>query len=227
MKLLAGIALGVMSVSLLCAQQQNRSETTAEQEYLSNVESVIISELALADDRDTKLVALEYAQIAVDEGRVSESIRQTIVDLAGEGTLSVSTMNGRVVNNFPDVRMQACELLGKIPSKESKEALKKIAYAESEAVVAASAVRALGEIGLNDNNDTVETIMWVQKKYAILQPTSSLAYAVLEAFEKLAPSVTDPLGKGQMVQSITEISRNYQYVKPVRDKALALLKTIR
>jgi hypothetical protein len=226
MKLFVGIVLGVMSVSLLSAQQ-NRSETTAEQEYLSNVESVIISELAGAEDRDTKLVALEYAEIAVKEGRVSASIRQTLVDLAGEGTLTESRVNGRLVNNFPEVRMQACDLLGKIPTKESKEALKKIAYAESEAMVAAAAVRALAEIGINDNNDTVETIIWVQKKYALLKPTSSLAYAVLEAFEKLAPSVDDPNGKGQMVQSISEISKNYQYVKPVRDKALALLKTIR
>ena len=226
MKLLAGIVLGVISVSLLTAQQ-NRAETTAEQEYLSNIESVIISELAASEDRDTKLVALEYVEIAVKEGRVSENIKQTLVQLAGEGTLTESRVNGRLVNNFPDVRRTACELLGKIPSKESKEALKKIAYAEPEVMVVAEAVRSLAEVGLNDNNDTVETIIWVQKKYALLNPTSSLAYAVLEAYEKLAPTVSDSFGKVQMVQSISEISTNYQYVKPVRDKALALLKTIR
>ena len=226
MKLLAGIVLGVLSVSLLTAQQ-NRSETTAEQEYLSNIESVIISELAASEDRDTKLVALEYVEIAVKEGRVSENIKQTLVQLAGEGTLTESRGNGRLVNNFPDVRTKACELLGKIPSKESKEALKKIAYAEPEVMVVAEAVRSLAEVGLNDNNDTVETIIWVQKKYALLNPTSSLAYAVLEAYEKLAPTVSDSFGKVQMVQSISEISTNYQYVKPVRDKALALLKTIK
>jgi HEAT repeat protein len=226
MRLLVKIVLSVISISFLCAQQ-NRSETTAEQEFLSSVEDVIVSELAAAADRDTKLEALEFAQIAVREGRVSPGIRQAIVELAGEGTLSVSSSGGRIINNFPEIRMQACDLLGQIPAKESKDALVKIAFAEDEPVVAAAAIRSLGEIGFNDNNDAIDTIIWVQKKFSILKPTSSLAYAVLEAYEKFAPKVQDPLMTGQMVQSISEISTNYRYNKPVRDKALSLLKTIR
>jgi hypothetical protein len=218
--------LSVLSVSFLCAQQ-NRSETTAEQEFLSSTEDVIVTELAAAGDRDTKLDALVFAEDAIKAGRVSPGIRQAVVSLAGEGTLSVSSSGGRVINNFPEIRAQACELLGQIQAKESKDALVRIAFAEDEPMVAAAAIRSLGTLGFNDNNDAINTIIGVHKKFSVLKPSSSLADAVLEAYEKLAPKVQDPLMKGQMVQSITEIKNNYRYNQLVRDKATSLLKTLK
>ena len=46
---------------------------------------------------------------------------------------------------------------------------------------------------------------------------------VLIAYEKIADKVQD---KGSMIQSVGQIATNYHYVKPVRDRALALLKTL-
>jgi hypothetical protein len=225
MKLFAGIVLSVLSISLLCAQ--NRSETSAEQEYLSSIEAVIVAELAADDRRESKQEALVYLKSAVEEGRVTTVVRQTLINLAGEGTLSESRTNGRVTNNYPDIRWQACDLLGQVPSVESKEALKKIAYVENEPKVAAAAVEALAKMEMGETYDTLDSIIWVQKRFAAINPTSSLADAVLNAYQQLAPSVKDPSFKSQMVQSIAEIATNYSYVKPVRDKAFALLKTLR
>ena len=65
------------------------------------------------------------------------------------------------------------------------------------------------------------TISWVQRKYSILNPTSSLAFEILNAFEQLGSSVQD---KSEMIQCISAIAVNNNYVTPVRDKAKALLK---
>ena len=56
--------------------------------------------------------------------------------------------------------------------------------------------------------------------YAALNPTSSLALEILNAYEKLAPNVQD---KGPMIQSISEIRTNYRYATPVRTRATELL----
>jgi len=108
-------------------------------------------------------------------------------------------------------------------TEESKDTLLKVALADNEPMVTTSAIRALGDIGINDNNEVVEAIAWAQKKYAVLNPTSSMALEILVAYEKLAPSVKDT---GSMIQSISSIATNYNYVTPVRTKALDLLKSL-
>ncbi len=212
---------------ILCLAAANisaqRTEVTVEQEYLSTVEDVIIKELAIAEDRDSKLVSLQYLETAIDSGRSSPDMLAALDLLAGEGVFSQARTNGRLANNYPDIRAKACDLLGKMKTEESKDTLLKVALADNEPMVTTSAIRALGDIGINDNNEVVEAIAWAQKKYAVLNPTSSMALEILVAYEKLAPSVKDT---GSMIQSISSIATNYNYVTPVRTKALDLLKSL-
>jgi len=212
---------------ILCLAAANisaqRTEVTVEQEYLSTVEDVIIKELAIAEDRDSKLVSLQYLETAIESGRSSPDMLAALDLLAGEGVFSQARTNGRLANNFPDIRAKACDLLGKMQTEESKNTLLKVALADNEPMVTTSAIRALGDIGINDNNEVVEAIAWAQKKYAVLNPTSSMALEILVAYEKLAPSVKDT---SSMIQSISSIATNYNYVTPVRTKALDLLKSL-
>ena len=198
-------------------------EKSAEEEYLSTVEDVVITELANSDERDNKLVALQYLENAVEEGRVSPDMLVALDHLAGEGINTQSRTGGRLMNNYPDIRAKACDLLGKVATEESKTTLKNIALADNEPMVITAAVRSLGDIGMNQNDDVVNTIAWANKKNAVLNPTSSLALEVLIAYEKLADTVED---KSAMIQSVGQIATNYHYVKPVRERALKLLATL-
>ena len=212
---------------ILCLAAANisaqRTEVTVEQEYLSTVEDVIIKELAIAEDRDSKLVSLQYLETAIESGRSSPDMLAALDLLAGEGVFSQTRTNGRLANNYPDIRAKACDLLGKMQTEESKDTLLKVALADNEPLVTTIAIHALGDIGINDNNEVVEAIAWAQKKYAVLNPTSSMALEILVAYEKLAPSVKDT---SSMIQSISSIATNYNYVTPVRTKALDLLKSL-
>lgn len=203
--------------------QNSKSERTVEDEYLSDVEDIIITELAASEDYDNKLVALQYLENAVNEGRSSPGMVAALDSLAGEGIKSQSRTNGRIMNNFPDVRAKACDILAEIPTEESKNTLLAVVADDNEPMVVASAVRSLGLIGLNDDkDDVVATINFISHKFNALNPTSSLALEVLNAYEKLAPQVTD---KGPMIQSIAEIAANGRYVLPVRQKALGMLRS--
>jgi hypothetical protein len=127
------------------------------------------------------------------------------------------------MNNYPDIRAKACDILGEIKTEESKNMLVSIAVEDKEPMVVTAAIRSLGNIGLNENDEVVNMIEFIHKRYAALNPTSSLALEVLLAYEKLAPTVQD---KGAMIQSISEIGTNYKYVTPVRTKALQLLRSL-
>ena len=214
-------AVAIFAVALLPAQQ--KSEVTVEQQYLSTIEDVIIKEMTLSDVRDNKEVALQYIEDALKAGRISPEIQEALNSLAGEGIANPNRENGRLINNYPDIRAKAADLLAQIPTEESKATLVKIVLGDNEPMVITSAIRSLGVIGLNSEDDVVSTIAWTEKRFATLNPTSSMAYEVLNAYEKLLPYTKD---RNAMIQSVSRIAANYQYVTPVRQRALTLLKDI-
>lgn len=211
------------SFSIVFAQQKNNSEkeTSVENEYLNDVDSDIIMGLANSDDFDNKLVALQYLQSALEEGNTSDTIIKALDQLAGEGITNQTRTGGRLSNNYPEIRRQACLLLAKVPTEHSKNTLVAIAIADNEPMVVAAAVKSLGEIGINNNDETVEAIAFANKRNQVLNPTSSLAMEVLDAYEKLYPVTED---KKTLVNSVASISTDYHYVTPVRQRAYKLLK---
>lgn len=205
------------------ANQTSEKETSVESEYLNDIDSDIITTLADSDDYDNKLVALQYLQDAIDGGNTSEAIIQSLDKLAGEGLTNQTRTNGRLSNNFPEIRRQACLLMAKVPTEHSKNTLISIAVADSEPMVIAAAVKSLGEIGINNNDETIEAIAFANRRNQVLNPTSSLALEVLTAYEILADSTEN---KKTLIDSIARISTDYHYVTPVRNKAYKLLKSL-
>lgn len=203
--------------------ENKKTETSVEQEYLSDVDGVVILSLAASDEYDNKLVAMQFLESAVENGNTSEDIMKALNQLAGEGISKQSRTNGRLMNNYPDIRRRACLALGKIKTEQSKEYLVQVTLAENEPMVIAAAVNSLGEIGINKNDEVVDAISFANRRNQILNPTSSLAFEVLDAYEKLAPSTEN---KKIIVDSVAKIAADYHYVTPVRNKAVKLLKTI-
>jgi len=203
--------------------QKSDSIVTVEEAYLSSVEGVVIKELARSDGRDSKQVALQYIESAINDGRNNEDIQVALDSLAKEGITTVIRESNRTVNNFPDIRMKACELLGKTGTPEAKDTLIAVMYSDNEPSVIGAAVKSLGELGYNDNDEVVEMINWITRKFDIILPTSSLALEVLNAYEKIAPKVENKSG---MIESIIRIASNYQYVTPVRTRAYEVLKSV-
>lgn len=199
------------------------SEISVEDAYLQSFENMIIKELADSDGRDNKMVALQYINNALDRGDTSAEMHEALESLALEGISTVAREGNRVVNNYPDVRARACEALGRLGTEEAKDTLIEVLNSENEPMVATEAIRALGNMGINNNDETTEMIAWIGRKFNIINPTSSMALEILDAFEKLAPTVQDATS---MLQVIITIGNNYQYVTPVREKAFQVLESI-
>ncbi len=201
----------------------SNKETYVENEYLNDIDTEIIMGLAEADDLDSKLVALQYIQEAIDDGNTSAGVIQALDQLAGEGVLSESRTNGRKMNNFPEVRRQACLLMAKVPTEHTKNQLINIMVADDEPMVLSAAVQSLGVINPENADEVIEAIAFVNKRNMVLNPTSSLAFEVIEAFEKLSPNASN---HKQMTNTLTQIYSNYRYNTTVRNKAQKLLKKL-
>lgn len=203
--------------------QNKQTETSVESEYFTDIDGDIIMSLAQADELDSKLVALQYLESALNDGNTSELIIKALDQLAGEGLTNQTRTNNRLSNNFPEVRRQACLLMSKVPTEHSKNTLIAIAIADNEPMVVAAAVQSLGVIGINTNDEAVDAIAFANKRNQVLNPSSSLAMEVLDAYEKLAPNTKN---RKSMLNSITMISTDYHYVTPVRQRAYNLLKQL-
>ncbi len=223
--LLAFLVSSVFAQESQVKKQNNdkEEETSVESEYLNDVDGDIIITLAESDDYDNKLVALQYLQSAIEDGNESDAVIQALDKLAGEGLTNQTRKNGRLTNNYPEIRRQACLLMAKVPTEHTKNTLVSIAVADNEPMVIAAAVKSLGEIGINENDEVIEAIAFANRRNQVLNPTSSLALEVLTAYETLADKTEN---KKTMIDSIARISSDYHYVTPVRQKAFKLLKSI-
>lgn len=232
-KKIIALALMMSAAALAFTQSQSvqkkssssNNETYVENEYLNDIDTEIIIGLAEADDLDTKLVALQYINDAIEEGNTSQGVIDALDKLAGEGILSESRTNGRKVNNFPEVRRQACILMAKVPTEHTKNQLINIMVAEDEPMVITAAIQSLGLINPENVEEVTDAIQFVHKRCSVLNPTSSLALQVIDTFEKLAPSATRR-STMVMTSTLTEIASNYRYATPVREKAKQLLKNL-
>jgi len=226
--LVAGVFLCASTFVFAQAQTVQKSgnsnkETYVENEYLNDIDTEIIMGLAEADDLDTKLVALQYIKDAIEEGNNSAGVIEALDKLSGEGVLSESRTNGRKMNNFPEVRRQACLLMAKVPTEHTKNQLINIMVAEDEPTVLSAAVQSISKINPENADEVIEAIAFINKRNMVLNPTSSLAFEVIEAFERLSPSASN---HKQMTNTLTQIASNYRYNSTVRNKAQQLLKKL-
>lgn len=206
--------------------QTTRREMTVEESYLqASIELMIITETARANTREQKNVALAFIGDAIERGNTDDGIRRTLEYLSLEGTRSVARENGRVTNNFPDVRRVAAMYLGQIGTEEARKSLIEVLKFENEPMVLQEAIKSLGDIGTNENNETVANIVWFCSRFDTLHPDNLMAIATIEALENIAKKnngISDP----EAYQLLIRISEG-NYITPVRERARQLLSEMR
>jgi len=220
------LVTAVIIVSTVAAQSNSGKEMSVEESYLQeSIELMIIRETARAYTREQKLIALEYIGEALGRGSTNDEIRQTLDFLSREGRASTARENGRVVNNFPDVRRQSAKYLGQIGTEEARRNLIEIISFENEPMVLQEAIKALGDIGTNPNNETVTHISWVMNRNNTLNPDNLMALATIDAFEKIARK-NKGFNSPEALRTLILISEGV-YVTPVKERAKQLIAELR
>ncbi|NNM53235.1 MAG: HEAT repeat domain-containing protein [Spirochaetales bacterium] len=202
------------------------SQKTIEDVYLqSGVEVQVIKSLAAEESRADKVKALNYIAQMVDAKKVNANSKEVIHllgSLGSEGVTKVIRSNGRIINDFPDVRMRAADLLGIIGGKQAQDILVNIALTDPEPMVVSSAVYSLGEIGGGSDHTRIEGIIaeLVKEQDAIL-PDNNFAFAAVEALEMLGKKHEGKVNQ-EVFPALIRIA-NGNYIRPVREKAKEVL----
>lgn len=201
-------------------------EMTVEQSYLQeSIELMIIREQSRAESRDMKMVALEFISDAIGRGNRSHEIHSTLEFLSLEGVVNPTRLEGRVVNNFPDVRVRAATQLGQLGTPEAARTLITMVSRDNEPMVLTEAIKSLGLIGYDPNGDAANTIAWTVNRFHNLNPDNLLALSAIEAFERLSEANGGNLSSAA-VQTLIRISEG-SYIRPVQERARSALADMR
>lgn len=221
--------LGLLVIpALLFAQTEEKgSQKTVEDVYLqSSVEVQVIRSLVAEQGRAEKLRALDYISKMVAQNKVTDKsldVLSLLNELGTEGTLKQIRQDGRVINDYPEVRRQAAELLGQVPGNDkSREILIEMADKDPEPMVAAEAIYSLGLIGSGDSANRVENLISEKVRHQnAINPDSNFAYAAVSAIEMLADKSKGKVNQN-VLSSLIKISEG-NYIRPVREKAKTVL----
>jgi hypothetical protein len=206
-------------------------EETVEEAYLQeSAEAMMVKELSRSDDKEGKLLALDYARKSLDAGRKNDDVRSSLEYLALENTevLVRSAGLGVVTNNFPDVRMKACEYLGEFPSVESKDTLVRVILNSKveDPMVLAEAIHSLGMIGMNDNDEVVDAIAHSVDHFAnVGMSEDRLAVYTMFAFTDLAEKNHGIKDMATVTNTIMKFTKG-NYVSAVKKLAMQTLEKL-
>jgi hypothetical protein len=202
-------------------------EMSVEESYLQrSSEMMIIRQQSRGDSREMKQQALENIAGAIERGNTGTDMVEVLEYMALEGIVNKTMIDGRVVNDFPDLRILAVRYLGEIGTAAAKNVLLRVANTEREPSVQAELMQSLAKIGVNENNDAVKAITAVVTRFSALYPDDRLAYFALDALE----AFFNKEGGFQDTDTwllINQIAFSPYYIKPVRDRANEVLATVR
>jgi hypothetical protein len=225
------VAALIATCAMLTAQAASGSgsktgEKTVEEAYLTQTyEGKMILQFATADTKGRKQDALLFIKEAIDAGRKNDDIQHALSVLSLDGTVNTVREGGvgRILNNFPDVRAEACTYLGQLGTEEAKQSLLKVTYVDDEPMVITEAIRSLGNFDNKDGRVT-QAISSAVFKYDILGlPDNRLAMAALEAIEKLGSNGSEM--DSASIEVVMLVSDG-NYITPVKNKAKELTKKL-
>lgn len=228
-----GLALLMGAAFNLSAQQTApaapKQEITIEELFLKSVEMQILREKAFSEDYEIKMSALDDLDKKISDGSYSTDDQQVefvLEYLALEGSARTTREAGRLVNNFPEVRRRAANMLGRIGTEQAKEALVRVILIDEEPMVKAEAAYGLGSIGKNPDNQVVQALVFAYNQEDPTKPDNNFGYALCLAVEKLAQKTPGGLKDPSAYQLLVKIAQG-QYLRTVKTKALQVLDVLK
>jgi hypothetical protein len=216
---------GVIGVG---AQETNTGkEMSVEDSYLQqSVENMIIYDQSRSGGREEKLIALAYIEDALSRGNTSKEVLNALEYLSLGGLMNKTRENGRVINDFPDIRKRAVTDLGNLGTPEAKNTIIRLVISEPEPMVLTEAFKSLAKIGLNENGETVNAISWVVNRFEAGQGDEQMTLSALEAFEILADKNGGAVNN-TAINTINRLAYSSRYNRVIRDQARMVLDKLR
>jgi hypothetical protein len=220
--------LTIFAGIFVMAQNGTDREPTVEEVYLQDRDYMIIAEIAFAPERESKIQALEALEEMMDNGEVANGDPEAhliLRHLSQQGTTHIVYEGIRRINYYPEVRRQACNLLGRLGGSLSVNTLIDVLLQDDEPMVLAEAVYALGEIGRDEEGRVSRAIAYALEAQTAIAPDDNFAWASMLAIEKIAEE-NGGISEPTIFTALVHVAQG-NYISDVRMKAYQVLQDLR
>lgn len=200
---------------------------TPEEELLTRKEQKLKNYLTeiKAGDRTSKERVLDEILNNFDSERYSEDDKKLIelVDfLMGEGSIRKQFENGRIINDFPEIRRKSVKVMARIGGTDAKFSLLNALNTESHSSVKAEICLALAEPNISDDSgDILRALSYMYR--TTNRPDQNLVAALIDAVKNIARG--NPMSYSEAIYLLSEIQHG-NYNKDIRIRALDAIETL-
>ncbi|MBR6062075.1 MAG: HEAT repeat domain-containing protein [Spirochaetales bacterium] len=139
---------------------------------------------------------------------------ELVTILSEEGSTRKEYENGRLVNNFPDVRRKAVKVLAKLGGDQSRDALVSVLLNDEDTVVKAEACLALSEVGDSQTGEALRALVYVYRKS--YNPDPNFVKAVIQSIKAIAKSNSSAYSDAIFILSEIQLGN---YNREIREAA--------
>jgi hypothetical protein len=220
------ISFTLMVFFIVSAAAAQDSDGTASRQDSLNL--MVFKGIYGSDGLELRKKTLESIAEAIAQGNTSDEIYAALEYMSMEGLKNKAMEKGQLLNNYPDIRMQTAAQLGRLGTPKAAGLLIQICNAESDHYVLRETIRALGDIGLNENDNTVKVIIWKVRTYNPRSPDSIIDRVILSAVDALDKiekknNGIGPKEFGSVREFLDRVSKGH-FSRPVQDHAKLVLE---
>jgi hypothetical protein len=171
----------------------------------------------------------DISEAIANGDNTNDDIYAALEYMSMEGLKNIARARGKILNNYPSVRLQVSVQLGKMGSAKASEILNQVLNNENDLYVLQETFNSLGELGYNENDSTVKTIIWKLRTYNPRSPDALIDRVVLAAINAL--DKIDRKNNGiknqddfREVQSLLDRINKGHFSRPVQERAKKVLE---
>lgn len=217
--------IGLLIIFIIIFSQIAFSETIEEQR-LRMREQKIMTYIYQArnGDRNQKIDVLDKILAEFDTLKYSaddKKLVDLVVFLTEEGSTRQEFENGRLVNDFPEVRRKSVQVLGKLGGDEARDALINILINDQSAAVRAEACLSLAKVGDNTNGEALSALVYIYR--STYKPDPNFVMAIIQAVKELAKDNSTAYADAIYILSEIQIGN---YNRNIRDAAYEAIREL-
>ncbi len=133
-------------------------------EDLDSPAAVLLRELAYSDSEELKWMALQDIGAHLQGKRYLEVhlviLEEVLGYLAGEGVIYRSAQSDTLRSGYPEIRVEACRLLGELGSEGARAVLLQVMEADEDSVIRVAAVDSLAAVGFDPDGELARAILY-------------------------------------------------------------------
>jgi len=133
-------------------------------EDLDGPAAMLLRELAYSDSEELKWMALQDIGAHLQGNRYLAVhlvvLEEVLGYLAGEGVIYRGSQRDTLQSGYPEIRVEACRLLGELGSEGARAVLLQVMEADEDSVIRVAAVDSLAAVGFDPDGELARAILY-------------------------------------------------------------------